>query len=152
MPEAAQRLAALCREIAGGDLRAIAAEIDAEPLLDRIIAALAGGADAATLRPALDQLDAGLVVYGVPGGLVPPAWRNYAQPRGGGRPLPRDRGVGLPGGALHALASHRPRRSQDPRLRRGRDAPGSRGSSAVDHVPHSRMTATLSHQDPVRNL
>jgi hypothetical protein len=89
MPELSLRLAVLCREMESGDLQAVAAEMGAEPLLDRIIAALAGGAGPATLGPALDELDAALIAYGVPGGLVPPTWRNYMpSPAAAGAPYP----------------------------------------------------------------
>ncbi|GAA4081230.1 hypothetical protein HNR30_001840 [Nonomuraea soli] len=77
MSQLARRIAAVCREMERDDLREIVAERDAGALLDRILAALAPGGDTTTLERDLDDLDAHLVAYGIPGGLVPPRWRAY---------------------------------------------------------------------------
>ncbi len=77
MTELAQRTAALCRELDRGDLQAIVDELGADPLLRRILDALAPDGDPATLTADLDALDAHLVDYGIAGGLLPPTQRQY---------------------------------------------------------------------------
>lgn len=101
MPDLDQRLAALCRELERGDLHAIATEISAMPLLDRILAALAGGAGdraSAALASDLDELDARLIDYGILGGLLPPDWRLYEQNPAAAQPAPAVEVWGCPGG------------------------------------------------------
>lgn len=77
MSDLAERTAVLCREMESGDLQAIVAEVGAEPVLRRILDALASGADTTTLAADLDALDAHLIDYGIAGGLLPPTQRRY---------------------------------------------------------------------------
>ncbi|TYB45526.1 hypothetical protein [Actinomadura chibensis] len=98
MPDDADRLSALCRALELGELQEIAAEDGFEPLLDRIVAALADGAEAPAAD--LDALDARLVAYGVPGGLLPPTWRQY-------RPNPAATGAPAPAAELWACPTGR---------------------------------------------
>ncbi|BCJ75766.1 hypothetical protein CS0771_53100 [Catellatospora sp. IY07-71] len=77
MPDLDRHIAALCRELESGDLADIAAEIDAQPLVDRLVAALAAGGGHGTLAADFDELDRRLIAYGIAGGLVPPAHRVF---------------------------------------------------------------------------
>lgn len=89
MPDLAERIAAVCRELERGDLPGIAAAIGAEDVLARVLAALAPGGDTTALADDLDTLDAKLIAYGIPGGLVPPTHRAYQpNPAVGGGPHP----------------------------------------------------------------
>src|SRR2546423_7097 len=71
------RVAAVCRELERGDLRTVAAALDAERLLDRILTGLAGDADPAGVAADLDEFDARLIEFGIAGGLVAPTQRVY---------------------------------------------------------------------------
>ncbi|MFI6317666.1 hypothetical protein ACIBG8_09110 [Nonomuraea sp. NPDC050556] len=87
MPDQADRLSALCRALELGELQEIAAEDGFEPLLERIVSTLTSGAVVAEAD--LDALDAKLIAYGVPGGLLPPTWRRYQpNPAAAGAPAP----------------------------------------------------------------
>jgi hypothetical protein len=77
MSDLVQRTAALCREMESGDLQTIVEEIGAGPILQRILDALAPGADTTTLGADLDALDTHLIDYGIAGGLLPPTQRQY---------------------------------------------------------------------------
>ncbi len=91
MPDLAQRIAAVCREMERGDLQAIVAEIGAELVLQRVLLALTAAAapDAIALGDDLDALDAQLIAYGIPGGLVAPTRRTYQpSPSAAGEPHP----------------------------------------------------------------
>lgn len=89
MSDLAQRTAALCREMEGGDLQVIVEEIGAGLVLRRILAALVPDADTTTLEADLDELDAHLIEYGIAGGLLPPTPRQY-------RPTPTTAGSNHP--------------------------------------------------------
>jgi hypothetical protein len=77
MADFAERAAAVCRELARGDLASIAAEIGAGDTLDRIVAALSRGGEPGSLAAELDELDTILIRNGVAGGLMPPSQRTY---------------------------------------------------------------------------
>nr|CEL23033.1 hypothetical protein [Kibdelosporangium sp. MJ126-NF4] len=114
-----ERVAAVCLELERGDLQAIVAEIGAEDVLRRVMAALAPGADTSTLTDDLDALDARLIAYGIPGGLLPPTQRTYQpNPAARGGPYPaftvwvcptghcnRWQPADLPGGAVPSCAA-----------------------------------------------